>query len=1087
MAMRMKKYNSEMENASSHLWVGNLPLDVTESDLAQLFGKYGLLDEITCYASRTYAFVYFKRVEDAVAAKDALQGFLLYGTSIKIEFAKPAKPSKHLWVGGFGSSLTREKLEDELSKFGRIEELKFIRDRNIALVDFVRLEDASAAVKNLNGFQIGDDCIRVDFLRSHPAKREQSDFHDVGQFKGMGDSSWINTDVMRGYPYPESTNSGHKRLEAKPSRHVWIGGFGSSVTREKLEKELRKFGRIEELNFNRDRNIAFVDFVRLEDALAAVKNMNGLHIGNDRIRVDFQRSPSKREQSDFHDMGSAQFKGMGGLDPAWINADIMRGFSEPTYSGHKRLQPSEHLEGRKGDRPSKVLWVGYPASVVIDEEMLHNAMILYGEIERIKCFPSRHYSFVDFRSVEEARRAKEALEGRLFNDPRISIMFSNSDLAPGKEFGQPYPGFRGQRPDVFGSELSFGPPMDMFASHRVMLPNNFHGLPVSNGVLGQGMPRPFGRRGNLDPLLPSPDFDDPNLLNTMSELTSNAPINQRKFSPSAAGLLPSPPLSSRTSHKRSGWDVLDPNQLPRESKRSRLEGPTLLSDPLKLGKSDEYIECVDPPYSTGPEFTGGSLPRPQVDRGLSQFDMGVAKGNVMGRASGDYIWRGVISKGGNPVCHARCIPMGKGLECELPEVVNCSARTGLDMLAKHYAGAIGFDIVCFLPDCEDDFANYTEFLRYLGSKNRAGVAKFDDGTTLFLVPPSDFLTDVLQVTGRERLYGVVLKLPQQLPGGQSVPQMVHQLNPTIQHTDTQLGPSLHEYVAPEKDLAARMDYGRVLHDDSKASFPIASASQDQSNEGVSSTPRPAVTITPELLATLQALVPAHSQSSATLTGQPKSGSSTTGLALPALTNEKGAFSQGWSQLQIDSNVQPQLFGVQGYPNANSESYASSHPVPGLSGNMQMHYPAYNLQEPSSQSVSVHNQQFVPSVQNIQPYAPEAPNNIQKGYGMVHGTPAGSYGIGDTQNHPDPGSYSNQVSVANLSHPEIMLPTSTGNMNAELLKPPERSQTLPSGVGQGTSEVEERYRSTLQFAANLLFQIKQQPQQQQASSHMGNQQ
>lgn len=44
-------------------------------------------------------------------------------------------------------------------------------------------------------------------------KQEQSDFHDVGQFKGMGDSSWINTDVMRGYPYPESTNSGHKRLE----------------------------------------------------------------------------------------------------------------------------------------------------------------------------------------------------------------------------------------------------------------------------------------------------------------------------------------------------------------------------------------------------------------------------------------------------------------------------------------------------------------------------------------------------------------------------------------------------------------------------------------------------------------------------------------------------------------------------------------------------------------------------------------------------------------------------------------------------------------------------------------------------------
>jgi len=73
-----------------------------------------------------------------------------------------------------------------------------------------------------------------------------------------------------------------------------------------------------------------------------------------------------------------------------------------------------------------------------------------------------------------------------------------------------------------------------------------------------------------------------------------------------------------------------------------------------------------------------------------------------------------------------------------PEVVNCSARTGLDMLTKHYADAIGFDIVFFLPDSEDDFASYTEFLHYLGAKSRAGVAKFDDGTTLFLVPPSDF-------------------------------------------------------------------------------------------------------------------------------------------------------------------------------------------------------------------------------------------------------------------------------------------------------------------------------------------------------------
>lgn len=986
MQMKPKKqgYGPEIDAPSSHLWVGNLPPDVTESELTELFGKHGLLDGITCYASRSYAFVYYKRAEDAASAKDALQGFLINGNSIKIEFAKPAKPSKHVWVGGFGSSVTKEKLEEEFSKFGKIEDFKFIRDRNTALVDFTRLEDASAAVKNMNGLQIGDDRIRVDFLRSHPAKRDQSEFHDIG---------------------------------------------------------------------------------------------------------------------------NAQFKGVGGFDSSWINPDIIRNYPEPTYSGHKRQQPSQPFGGRKAGQPSKVLWVGYPPSVMIDEEMLNNAMILYGEIERIKCFPARHYSFVEFRSVEEARRAKEALQGRLFNDPRISIMFSNSDSAPGKDFGPPYPGFRGQRPDMFGNEFPFGPPlMDVFPSNRAMMPSSLHGPP--NGVLGPGMPRPFGPRGAMDPLIPTPDLHEPNMLSTMSELTANAPVNQRKLSPSAAGLLPPPAFSGR-SYKTTGWDVLDPNQFPRESKRSRIGGPTSFHDPLTTGKGDEYI-ASDQPYSAGSQFIGGSLARAQGDYGLSPPDMGGAKGNVMGRASEDFIWRGVIAKGGNPVCHARCIPMGKGLECELPEVVNCSARTGLEMLAKHYAGAIGFDIVFFLPDSEDDFANYTEFLRYLGSKNRAGVAKLDDGTTLFLVPPSDFLTDVLKVTGPERLYGVVLKLPQQLPGGPPLPQPVHQPLPHIQQSESQLGPPTHDYVASEKELVGNMDYGRSVHDDaalhSRASFPNASVSQDQSNEGVPSTPQPAVTLTPELIATLHAFLPANSQSSVTQSAQPLLNSSTTGQSQPHSANEKGAFSQGWNQQPqvIDPTGQSLQFGAQGYSNAplapNFQSYASnvnigSHPVSVPAANMQMQNPVYNLQEQGSRPPSVHpgaapSQQFLPPMQNMQHYPSEVPHNMQKSYGMVHGAPVGSYGI-VSQQHTDPGSYPNQVSGANFSRPEIMLPASAGSMNSESLNPPERSQTLPSGVGQGSSEVEgdknQRYQSTLQFAASLLLQIQQQQQQQQGSSQMGNQQ
>jgi len=81
--------SDESASPSNNLWVGNLAPDVTDADLMELFAKYGALDSVTSYSARSYAFVYFKRVEDAKAAKNALQGTSLRGSSLKIEFARP--------------------------------------------------------------------------------------------------------------------------------------------------------------------------------------------------------------------------------------------------------------------------------------------------------------------------------------------------------------------------------------------------------------------------------------------------------------------------------------------------------------------------------------------------------------------------------------------------------------------------------------------------------------------------------------------------------------------------------------------------------------------------------------------------------------------------------------------------------------------------------------------------------------------------------------------------------------------------------------------------------------------------------------
>lgn len=332
------------------------------------------------------------------------------------------------------------------------------------------------------------------------------------------------------------------------------------------------------------------------------------------------------------------------------------------------LQYSQSAGGRKGDsQPSNVLWIGYPPSVQIDEQMLHNAMILFGEIERIKSFPSRHYSFVEFRSVDEARRAKEGLQGRLFNDPRITIMFSSSGLAPGKDYSGPYPGGKGPRADMLFNEQPLRPlQMDMFGHNRPMMSNNYPGALPPSGVLGPNVPmRPLGPQGRFD--LSGPELNDLVSLHNYQDGNSKNLMgpNWRRPSPPTPGVLssPAPGIRPHTRSASSAWDVLDVNQFQRESKRSRIDSPLSMEDPLyPLRKMDDHGLGLDSSYGIGPVIDGGASGPSMNGQGISPAG---ARVSVGGPPDNDYIWRGTIAKGGTPVCHARCVPIGKGIGNEL--------------------------------------------------------------------------------------------------------------------------------------------------------------------------------------------------------------------------------------------------------------------------------------------------------------------------------------------------------------------------------------------------------------------------------------
>lgn len=906
---------------SNNLWVGNLANDVSDSDLMGVFGKYGALDSITSYSSRSYAFVYFKHIEDARDAKNSLQGTFIRGSPIKIEFARPARQCRSLWVGGIGRIVTKEKLEEEFLKFGRIEEFKFFRDRNTALIDYFSLENAVQAQKSMNGRRIFGDQIRVDFVRSQPVRR--------GQLPDLP--------------------------EAKDGRFL------------------------------------------------------------------------NRSMGPPHSVSMPQ--------------DGANKFSTASHSGTKR-QLSHSLGGGIGDeQPSRVLWVGYPPSVQIDEQMLHNAMILFGEIERIKSFPSRHYSFIEFRSVDEARRAKEGLQGRLFNDPRITIMFSSSELAPGKDY-------KGLQGEIFNNDVPFGAMhMDMFGHNRPMAPISFPGHLPPLGPPNFLM-RPFGPRVRYE----GPEFNDVGALSNIEDLRSNNLRSPDWRQPSPApGVLPTPTAGLRPPMKpvSEAWDIFDASKVHRESKRPRTDSSAFSRDApsFSLKRADTRGSGFEESYGLGPQLEAVLGPtNSQARARLGSVEAGGP--DRVGHPDDDYIWRGIIAKGGTPVCRARCVPIGKGIASELSEVVNCSARTGLDMLAKHYAEAIGFDIIFFLPDSEDDFASYTEFLRYLGSKNRAGVAKLDDGTTLFLVPPSDFLTKVLHVSGPERLYGVVLNLPQ-VPHNGPVSRAQYIENQFIPPAPVQTDYNL----MPQEER----NYNMVLHGESnynpKLTFSPNSGSPavhsvSQGNSGLAVS-QAGVTLTPELIATLTSLMPAKTQSS-TWESTPPPFVASSNLKPSFSPSEEGNTLQGWKQ---DHYVPPVQTGQLSHQfNSQAHVMPNHTTTPNYStGSSQRQGPGFNLPQISHQ--------FQPQVNH-------------------HTT---------TSYNPSIFQQPNQAHGANTLQPLTERVNSDVPNQVHQVQSAVRGATTSQGSSEGEVDKNQRYQSTLQFAASLLLQIQQQQQQQQAGQGSGNQQ
>lgn len=79
---------------------------------------------------------------------------------------------------------------------------------------------------------------------------------------------------------------------APPSRHLWVGGLAPGVTASDLSELFLRCGDVENIACDHGRNFAFVSFLREEDAVAAVRELQGARLGGAPVRIEFSKGVS---------------------------------------------------------------------------------------------------------------------------------------------------------------------------------------------------------------------------------------------------------------------------------------------------------------------------------------------------------------------------------------------------------------------------------------------------------------------------------------------------------------------------------------------------------------------------------------------------------------------------------------------------------------------------------------------------------------------------------------------------------------------------------------------------------------------------
>jgi len=150
------------------IYIGNLPQDVTNSSLGEVFNSYNIELSNVIVNQKGFAFADCKDSSSVDRAIEHLNGYSFNGKEISVEHSVPrGSRSKKIQVRNIPSHLNWEELDKLLAEYGTVdncEQVSTESDTATVKVTYSTRSEAQAALRDLNGKSVEGSTLRVTLL-----------------------------------------------------------------------------------------------------------------------------------------------------------------------------------------------------------------------------------------------------------------------------------------------------------------------------------------------------------------------------------------------------------------------------------------------------------------------------------------------------------------------------------------------------------------------------------------------------------------------------------------------------------------------------------------------------------------------------------------------------------------------------------------------------------------------------------------------------------------------------------------------------------------------------------------------------------